>query len=496
VTTLGELLETVAHDEAASRIQVLGIEYDSRRVTPGSVFFAFAGSKLDGRQFAAQAIEKGAAAVVSESAAPANFPAPWIQVPHGRRTLATVARRFYDYPDRKLRLTGITGTNGKTTTAYVIDECLRALGRKTGMSGTVENRIIDKTYPAVNTTPESLDLARMFADVAAGGGTECTLEVSSHGLELGRVHGFDFHTAIFTNLTRDHMDLHQTMERYFAAKQMLFDGAGGAPPRFAVINHDDEWGRRIRVPQGAEVLGYGLSPDAPLRAVGIETGIDGVRFAVEHLGRRHTIVSKLTGVMNVYNLLAAFCGLIALGIDADQAAGQLSICRGAPGRFERVDLGQPFLVVVDYAHTDDALRNVIQAARRVTKARVITVFGCGGDRDRTKRPLMGIAAAELSDFVIVTSDNPRSEDPLLIINDILVGIQKCDTPFVVEAERREAIVRAIGEARPGDVVLLAGKGHESYQILPAGTIHFDDREEAGKVLAALGYGRSGVGDEN
>lgn len=492
--TLGELLETVAMDKAVGLLPVLGIEYDSRRVQPGSVFFAFSGSRKDGREFAMEAVGKGAVAIVSESGAPPSFPAAWIQVEHGRRALAEMARRFHDYPDRKIRLTGITGTNGKTTTAYVIDQCLRGLGHRTGMIGTVEYRVLDETRAAVNTTPESLDLARIFADVAAGSGTDCTIEVSSHALELGRVHGFDFHTAIFTNLTRDHLDFHRTMERYFAAKQMLFEGAGGAPPRFAAINADDEWGRQIHTGPGVERLDYGLNEGASIRAVGVETGLAGLRFAVEYGARRLAVESKLTGVMNVYNLLASFAGLLALGIDAEQAAGAISRCPGAPGRFERIDRGQPFLVVVDYAHTDDALRNVIQAARKLTRSRVITMFGCGGDRDRTKRPVMGRAAAELSDYVIVTSDNPRSEDPLLIINDILVGIQKRDTPFEVQADRREAIRMAIAAARPGDVVILAGKGHEPYQILPSGTIHFDDRETAGEILAALGYQRAGAGD--
>jgi UDP-N-acetylmuramoyl-L-alanyl-D-glutamate--2,6-diaminopimelate ligase len=436
-------------------------------------------------------VERGAVAVVSESEAPEAFPAPWIQVPHGRRALAEMARRFFDYPDRKIRLTGVTGTNGKTTTAYLIDQCLRALGRRTGMVGTVEYRVLDEVRPAVNTTPESVDLLRILAEVAAGGGTDCGLEVSSHALALGRVHGFDFHTAIFSNLTRDHLDFHLTMEDYFAAKCMLFEGAGGKAPRYAAINIDDEWGRKIPIAQGAEALPYGLAQGAAIRAVNVETGIGGLSFTINWRGAGYAVQSSLTGVMNVYNLTAAFAALITLDVEPAQAAEVLNQCPGAPGRFQRVDLGQPFMVAVDYAHTDDALRNVIQAARKLTLARVITVFGCGGDRDRKKRPLMGRAAAELSDYVVVTSDNPRSEDPLLIINDILVGVQKCDTPFDVLPDRREAIRKALAEARPGDVVILAGKGHENYQVLNQGTIHFDDREVAEEILAAMGYGRAG-----
>lgn len=494
--TLGQLLTALDPSAAAYDLPVEGIAYDSRRVRAGYVFFAFPGKLKDGREFATQAVASGAVAVVSETGALEGFPAPWIQVPHGRRALAEMSRRFYDCPDRKIRLTGVTGTNGKTTTAYVIDQCLRALGRRTGMVGTVEYRVLDEVRPAVNTTPESLDLAGIFSEVAAGGGSDCTLEVSSHALELGRVYGFDFHTAVFSNLTRDHLDFHESMERYFAAKCMLFKGAGGAPPRFAVINTDDDWGRKIEVEPKTEVLTYGLKEGAAIRAIEVETGIEGLRFVIDCPDGRYPVISKLTGVMNVYNLLAAFSSLLALDIGAEQAAGAVSLCPGAPGRFERVDLGQPFLVVVDYAHTDDALRNVIRAARKLTRSRVITMFGCGGDRDKDKRPMMGKAAAELSDFVVVTSDNPRSEDPLKIINDIRVGVQKCETPFDVIPDRRDAIRKAIAEARPGDVVILAGKGHEDYQVLGSGTIHFDDREVAGEILGSLGYRRKGVGDAN
>ena len=489
--TLGELFPAPPLPAEIRALAVSGLEYDSRRVQQGSVFFAFTGSRQDGREFALQAVERGASVVVSESAAPDGFPAPWIQVPHGRRALAEMARRFYDCPDHGVRLTGITGTNGKTTTAYLIDQCLRALGRKTGMVGTVEYRVLDEIRPAVNTTPESVDLVRIFAEVAAGGGTDCSLEVSSHALALGRVHGLDFHTAIFSNLTRDHLDFHETLEDYFAAKCMLFDGAGGAPPRFAAINADDEWGRRIPVSKVTEALSYGLKEGAAIRAMEVETGIGGLNFNINWRGDSYPVKSQLTGVMNVYNLTAAFAALVTLEVEPGQAAEVLGQCPGAPGRFQRVDCGQPFLVAVDYAHTDDALRNVIQAARKLTSGRVITMFGCGGDRDRKKRPMMGKAAAELSDYVVVTSDNPRSEDPLLIINDILVGVQKCDTRFDVAPDRREAIRKAIGEARPGEVVILAGKGHENYQVLKTATIHFDDREVAEETLASLGYSRAG-----
>ncbi|MBX9603773.1 MAG: UDP-N-acetylmuramoyl-L-alanyl-D-glutamate--2,6-diaminopimelate ligase [Bryobacteraceae bacterium] len=472
-------------DAAIAEARVDGLEYDSRRSGPGSLFFAFAGARADGRDFAAQAIENGAIAVVSELARPSGFTAPWIEVEHGRKALALAARRYYREPDTRLKLTGITGTNGKTTTAFLLDAILRSAGFTTGLMGTIEYRMGDQVLPAVNTTPESLDVMRFFAGLEQIGGTHVTMEVSSHALALRRIFAIAYHTAVFTNLTRDHLDFHGTMQDYFEAKQLLFHPEDAPAPPFSVLNRDDEWARRIRA--AGETIWYGIGHDADLRAENVESGLDGLRFTLVHAGQRQAVRSALAGRINVYNILAASGAAVSLGVGLPAIATGVEACRAVPGRFERVDSGQPFAVVVDYAHTDDALRNVIAAARGISKGQVITLFGCGGDRDRAKRPLMGMAAAEFSDFVVLTSDNPRGEDPLDIMNDALVGLRRFDTPHLVEPDRERAIRLAIERAQPGDIVILAGKGHETYQVLKDRTIHFDDREAARAVLESLGY---------
>jgi UDP-N-acetylmuramoyl-L-alanyl-D-glutamate--2,6-diaminopimelate ligase len=488
---LGEILSSVKLPRPLApelaQIDISGLAYDSRRVTPGVLFFAFPGSKADGREFAADALARGAAAVVSESPAPSELAARWIQVGHGRHALALAARNFFGRPDERLGLTGITGTNGKTTTAYLTDAVLRAAGGVTAMIGTIEYHLAGRVLKAVNTTPESLDLLQIFSDLVRAGGTHVTMEVSSHALALGRVHGLNFHTAVFTNLTRDHLDFHGDMERYFAAKQMLFEGAGGDPPRFAVLNTDDDYSRRLRLHARTERLWYGMTPDADLRPRHIVSSFQGLRFDLQFRKQRFAIESPLIGKINVYNILAACATGLSYGLAPEVVARGIASLKAVPGRFERVDEGQPFVVVVDYAHTDDALRNVIAVARGLNPRRVITLFGCGGDRDRAKRPLMGQAAAEASDFVVLTSDNPRSEDPLTIMNDALVGVRRTDVAHVVEPDREAAIRRALKEAREGDIVILAGKGHETYQVLKDKTIDFDDRAVAREVLKGYGY---------
>ena len=489
--TLGETLSGVGLKQplapVLAAIPIEGLEYDSRRVEPGFLFFAFPGSRTDGRKFAEDAVGRGAAAVVSESPAPQGFGAPWIQVDHGRHALALAARNFYGAPDERLNLTGITGTNGKTTTGFLIDAVMRAAGHTTALIGTIEYHLAGRVMPAVNTTPESLDLMRIFAELEQRGGTAATMEVSSHALALGRVYGLHFHTAVFTNLTRDHLDFHGTMEEYFAAKEMLFTGAGAPPPRWAVLNRDDAFARRIRIHAATEVFWYGLGPEANLRARHIASGMQGLKFEVQHGKQRFAVESPLIGKINVYNILAACGAGLSYGLDGETIARGIAALRAVPGRFERVDEGQPFTVVVDYAHTDDALRNVIAVARGLNPKRVITLFGCGGDRDRTKRPLMGQAAAEASDYVVLTSDNPRSEEPLAIMNDALVGVRRVDVAHIVEPDRATAIGRALKEARAGDIVILAGKGHETYQVLKDRTIPFDDRAVAREVLRGYGY---------
>jgi UDP-N-acetylmuramoyl-L-alanyl-D-glutamate--2,6-diaminopimelate ligase len=487
--TLSELLEGASLREelssAAATLAVTGLDYDSRRVEKGFVFFALVGATVDGRRFARQALEQGACAVVGEGPRPQDFDGPWIQVENSRLALAAAARNFYHRPDERIHFTGITGTNGKTTTSYVLEAILREAGHVTGLIGTIEYRLAGKALPALNTTPESLDVMRFAAELERLGGMHLISEVSSHALALGRVHGFHFHTAVFTNLTRDHLDFHGSMEEYAAAKHLLFAPKDGPAPDWAVLNLDDPWTPSIRC--GAHALFYGTTHGAALRAENIRSGFDGLRFDLTWEGSRQPIESALAGRINVLNILAAAGAALSYGVSLETIARGVAACRAVPGRFERVDAGQPFFVVVDYAHTDDALRNAIRIARELATGRVITLFGCGGDRDRSKRPLMGMAAAELSDYVVLTSDNPRSEDPIAIMNDALVGLRRLDTPHSVEPDRARAIRIALEQANQGDVVLLAGKGHETYQIFKDRTIHFDDRETAREALRSFGY---------
>ncbi len=500
--TLGELLaEARLRAPLAPEVAplaVAGVEYDSRRVEKDFVFFAFAGARVDGRRFAQDAVARGALAVVSELPAPEGFGGLWIEAEHGRQALAAAARAFYQQPDERVHFTGITGTNGKTTTSYLIESMLTAAGAVTGVIGTIEYRLAGEVRKAVNTTPESLDIARFADELAARGGTHLISEVSSHALAVGRVSGFHFHTAVFTNLTRDHLDFHGTVDAYAAAKRLLFAPAEGPAPKWAVLNADDPAAAQMTPGPETNTVWYGVSAQAGLRAEGVRSGFDGLHFDLVWRGARQPVTSPLVGAINVSNILAAAATGISYGLPLETIAAGIARCRAVPGRFERVDAGQPFLVVVDYAHTDDALRNAILMARALTKGRVITLFGCGGDRDRSKRPLMGMAAAELSDYVVLTSDNPRSEDPLAIMNDAMVGLRRFDTPQAAEPDRATAIRQAIGQAQAGDVVLLAGKGHENYQILGKETIHFDDRETARNVLASFGYRgglRGGSGKE-
>ncbi|MBV8818782.1 MAG: UDP-N-acetylmuramoyl-L-alanyl-D-glutamate--2,6-diaminopimelate ligase [Acidobacteriaceae bacterium] len=468
-------------------VNVTGLQYDSRKIQAGNLFVAFPGAKVSGLEFAQSAIDKGAVAVMSELPAPASFAEPWIEVIHGRQALAIAARNFYLAPDARLGVTGVTGTNGKTTTTFLIDAILRYAGKSTALMGTIEYRLGARVMPAVNTTPESLDLYRIFAELREIGGSHVTMEVSSHALALGRVYGIAFHTAVFTNLTRDHLDFHGTMERYLSAKALLFHPEGAEPPRWAVLNHDDAASNELQPDASSRVLRYGFNAGADVRATGMQTGFDGLHFTVEHEWRKIPVSSPMVGHINVLNILAASCTALTYGLDWELIRAGIAHCPPVPGRFERVDAGQPFLVVVDYAHTDDAIRNVIRVARGLNAKRVITLFGCGGDRDRSKRPLMAAAAAEASDFVVLTSDNPRSEDPIAIMNDALVGLRRYDTPHLLEPDRETAIYLALKQAGPGDIVILAGKGHEPYQVLRDRTIDFDDRQVARAALNQLGY---------
>jgi UDP-N-acetylmuramoyl-L-alanyl-D-glutamate--2,6-diaminopimelate ligase len=472
---------------------VSGVEYDSRRVKPGSVFVAMRGESSDGNRFIDQAIQAGAVAVVTDS--PAEEPraaVAWALVPHGRRALARVSANFYKRPAERIAVTGITGTNGKSTTAFLVESILTSAGRKSALIGTIEYHVAGKVLPAPHTTPEALELNRLLNEALGHCATEAVMEVSSHALAQERVFGVPFDVAVFTNLTRDHLDYHKTMEEYFVAKRVLFEGCGTDAPRAAVTNVDDEYGAKLAGfcrKRSSVVLKYGWER-GDLHAEKVDITTRGTRFDLVTPAGKIPVFSALIGRVNVYNILAAAGACYARGCKADAIAGGIDQLARVPGRFERVDCGQPFTLVVDYAHTDDALRNLTSLARGLVsgaRGRVLTVFGCGGDRDRKKRPLMGEAAGRGSDFVVLTSDNPRSEDPLAIINDAVVGLQKTGVKYGVEADRRRAIALAISEARPGDIVLLAGKGHEKVQVTREGTAPFDDLEVAREALRAAGF---------
>jgi UDP-N-acetylmuramoyl-L-alanyl-D-glutamate--2,6-diaminopimelate ligase len=472
---------------------VSGVEYDSRRVKPGCVLVAMRGESSDGNKFIDQAIAAGAVGVVTDSAAEKPRPGvAWAVVPDGRRALARISANFYKKPAERIAITGITGTNGKSTTAFLVESILRAAGRKSALIGTIEYHVAGKVLPAPHTTPEALALNRIFSEALGQGATDAVMEVSSHALAQERVYGVPFDVAVFTNLTRDHIDYHKTMEGYFAAKRVLFEGCGTDAPRAVVTNLDDEYGAKLAEfsrKRSSVVLKYGLER-GDLHAEKVEITTRGTRFDLVMPESTIAVFSALIGRVNVYNILAAAGAGYARGCAAQAIAAGIDKLTCVPGRFERVECGQPFTVVVDYAHTDDALRNLTALARELVgaaKGRVLTVFGCGGDRDRNKRPMMGEAAGRGSDFVVLTSDNPRSEDPLAIINDAVVGLQRTGVKYSVEVDRRKAIALAIGEARPGDIVLLAGKGHEKLQVTREGTVPFDDLEVARQALRAAGF---------
>ncbi|HEV2223193.1 MAG TPA: UDP-N-acetylmuramoyl-L-alanyl-D-glutamate--2,6-diaminopimelate ligase [Candidatus Acidoferrales bacterium] len=471
---------------------IRAVAYDSRKVTPGTLFFALQGEKEDGNRYVPDALKRGAIAIASEQKRPSGIAEniAWIEIVPGaqRRVLASVAANFYGQPANALQLVGVTGTNGKTTTTYLIDSILRAAGKKTGLIGTIGYRTPRASRDAINTTPESLDLQEMFAEIRDEGGSAVVMETSSHALAMDRLWGCHFAAAVFTNLTRDHLDYHKTFEEYFAAKRRLFEGTGAGPADAAIVNTDDPYGHSLEG-LAARTVTYGLKNGAQISTKKYELAFSGLEFTAQTPAGKIEVQSKLVGKINVYNILAAIGAGIALEIPNAVIERGIRELESVPGRFERIAEGQPFLVIVDYAHTDDALRNLILTARELCpENRIITVFGAGGDRDRTKRPLMGEAAGNLSDMVVLTSDNPRSEDPLRIINDVLVGLQKTGKKYRVEADRGKAIEIALDEARPGDIVLLAGKGHETYQVLKEGTIDFDDRQVARQMLRNRGYG--------
>ncbi len=492
--TLADVLDTVrelAVDPAPSGLAadraVSAIAYDSRRVIAGAVFVALKGLKADGVAFAEQAVARGAQAVVSESPRPANVPVPWIVVRDARLALALLADRFFDHPSRRMPVVGVTGTNGKTTTAYLLSSMLDAAGLKAGMLGTVAYRIGGEDREASRTTPEAPDVQQLLNDMLQHGCKSAVMEVSSHALSLKRVDGMRFAAGVFSNLTRDHLDFHDDMEAYFAAKRRLFEMLPPGAP--AVINLDDPRGPEL-VAITERPVTYAITAPAEVRPGAIDMTLGGLAFEIATPRGPVRVTSKLVGKPNVYNILAATATAMALDVPLEAIERGSAGLAGVPGRFEVVSPpGGEVTVVVDYAHTDDALRNLLETARPLAARRLITVFGCGGDRDRSKRPLMGMVAARLSDVVVITSDNPRTEDPARIIEEIERGIpagsqSASRAPTVMSVvDRAEAIERAIATATAGDVVLIAGKGHEKYQQIGDRVLPFDDGDVARVALA-------------
>ena len=492
--TLGDVLETLrdltmppASAGLRSDASVSAIAYDSRRVVAGAVFVALKGLRADGGAFAQQAASRGAIAVVSESPAVANVSIPWIVVGDARLALALLADRFFDHPSRRMPVIGVTGTNGKTTTSFLLASILDAAGMRAGMLGTVAYRIGGEDREASRTTPEAPDVQQLLSEMLNAGGKSAVMEVSSHALSLKRVDGMRFAAAVFTNLTRDHLDFHEDMEAYFAAKRRLFEMLPSGSP--GVINMDDPRGASL-VEIGWKPTTYAINSAADVTPGPIDMTLHGLRFDVTTPKGNVRIASKLVGRPNVYNILAATATAAALDLDTTAIEAGVTTLPGVPGRFEVVsDQRDDVTAVVDYAHTDDALRNLLETARPLSSKRLITVFGCGGDRDRTKRPLMGMVAARLSDVVVITSDNPRSEEPARIIEEIERGIpagsQSSSRAPIVESmvDRAAAIERAVSMAASGDVVLIAGKGHEKYQQIGDRVLPFDDGEVAKAALA-------------
>jgi UDP-N-acetylmuramoyl-L-alanyl-D-glutamate--2,6-diaminopimelate ligase len=457
---------------------------DSRAAGPDSLFFCVVGERSDGHDFAPDALARGASAIVVER--PLDLGGPELVVPSVRDAIGPLSSAVFGHPSRTMDVVGVTGTNGKTTTAFMLERAFRALGRTTGLIGTVEVHIDRDVLAVVHTTPEAPELQRLLAAMRDRGADAVAMEVSSHGLAFGRVAGTRFRCGVFTNLTRDHLDFHRTMEEYEAAKRTLFT------PQLAergVVNADDPAGARILSDPAIPLTSFGVASRADVRAVEVASTRTGSTFVCETARERVPVHVRIAGHFNVTNALGVLAAFHGMGLPLGAAAEGVEALDTVPGRMEAIDAGQPFTVLVDYAHTPDSLENVLRAARGITDASLIVVFGCGGDRDRGKRPLMGKVSAELADLAIITSDNPRSEDPAAIIDEIIPGAAATGRPYEVEPDRRAAIRRAFDVARPGDVVVIAGKGHESGQKFADRVVDFDDRTVARETLDDLGAGR-------
>ncbi len=465
---------------------ITSIEMDSRQIKDGSLFICIEGYTVDGHDYVNQAIEKGAVAILSQK--PLEVKVPVVLVKDTKRAMAVVANVFYDYPTSKLSLIGVTGTNGKTTTTHLIEQIINDSNKKTGLIGTMYMKIGTETFATKNTTPESLALQAVFAEMVEKEVDTAIMEVSSHALHLGRVRGCDFNIAVFTNLTQDHLDYHKTMDAYCHAKGLLFaqlgNSYGNDHLKIAILNSDDPASSEYEKMTAAEIVTYGIDRDCDVKATNIKITAQGTSFEINAFGEKAFVHLKMIGKFNVYNALAAMATSLVYGISLSSIIKSLEEVKGVSGRFEPVDAGQPFTVVVDYAHTPDSLENVLHTIKEFVKGKIHVVVGCGGDRDKTKRPLMAKIANELGDYLVLTSDNPRSEDPEQIIADMKAGLTKeCD--FVAITDRKKAIIYAIKQAKKDDVVLIAGKGHETYQIIGTETFFFDDRLVAADAIKEL-----------
>lgn len=480
---LNRLLESAGLSPVLSDPEIRSLAYDSRKVTPGALFFALPGSKTDGAAFAKDAVERGAAAVVAESALPGSS-CPVIQVPSARSAMADLAAAFHQYPARSLKCIGVTGTNGKTTSVFLAKHLLDATSLRCGLIGTVKYVVGTQEIPASRTTPESVDVQELLDGMREVGCRAVAMEASSHALVQHRVRGVDFDAAVFTNLTQDHLDFHKTMEAYFEAKALLFEGLANQTSKKGrgIVNVDDRHGRLLadRFGKRLKLLTLGRGQGVDFRASAIHSDGTGTRFQLDAKGKSYLVRMPLIGLFNVYNALGAIAAAAACGVEIRASVQALATAPQVPGRLERVPGKRNFQVFVDYAHTDDALRNVLRTLKELGPSRLITVFGCGGDRDRAKRPLMAAAAEEFSDWTVLTSDNPRSEDPEAILSDVEAGMR--GDRYERVADRARAISHAIGLAGPGDIVLIAGKGHENYQEFSSGRIAFDDVAVAEKAL--------------
>ncbi len=481
---LRSLFESAGIDPGPSNPEISGLCIDSRSVKPGDLFVALPGSRHNGAQFIQEAVEKGAVAIVSETEIP-GLEVPLRTVPDSRRATADLAAAFYGNPSGDLKCVGITGTNGKTTTAFVAHHIFNSSGLRSGLLGTVRYVVAGSVFPASHTTPEAPEIQRMLSLMRDAGEKAAVLEVSSHSVVQHRVRGLEFDAAVFTNLTQDHLDYHGSMETYFAAKAGLFEALASQTRKHgrAIINSDDRHGQRLidSFSKKLKIITYGRNVHAEFRASGIQQSQTGTQFTLEARGKSYLVRSPFIGLFNVYNALAALAACVTCGVDVRRAVDALAAAPQVPGRMERVPSRRNFQVFVDYAHTDDALRNALSAVRELKPARLLTVFGCGGDRDSAKRPLMAAAAEEFSDFVVLTSDNPRSENPAKIIADAKKGFRRGNHEIV--EDRTLAIRRAVELAAPGDIVLVAGKGHEKTQILAGETVPFDDVAVATRAIS-------------